>query len=371
MSRPHPRDARLYSRWKYALSLCETGYLFLVLFVFLASGLSSSLGSALERISSHRFVTAGLFLLCISLGYYCLSFPLTFGRSFLLERRFGLSKISPGDWLRDQLKSGIISYLLLLALVSAFYFLLDRYPRTWWVPVSIFWILFSFLLAQLAPVVIIPLFFKYKPLIDEALRERILSLAGRMQVKLLDVFQIDMSKKTLKANAAFTGWGPTRRVILGDTLKDRYTLDEIETVVAHEFAHYRQKHLLKLLAFHAALTAGLIYGIFLSAQTVLGWFGLHSLSASAALPAVFLYFHLFSTVIQPAHAFVSRRMERQADTLALRATGNPQAFISAMEKLGQQNLADTDPHPLIKFFFFDHPPISERIAMARKERPDE
>ena len=264
----------------------------------------------------------------------------------------------------DQLKSGVLSYVLALILILSFYWILGRFSQ-WWLVTSIFWIVFSVVLAKLAPVLIIPLFFKYKKLEDEVLRERIFNLASRMQIKLMDVFQIDFSKKTLKANAAFTGMGRTKRVLLADTLKDKYTHDEVEVILAHEFAHYRLKHMIKLIAVNSLLILGLFYLIFKTSVYALGIFKLNSLLQLSSLPLVFLYFILFGIILQPLEAFVSRRFEKDADLLALRVTGSKEAFISLMEKLAAQNLADRNPHPIIKAFFFTHPPIDERIKIAK------
>ncbi|MCU0652618.1 MAG: M48 family metalloprotease, partial [Candidatus Omnitrophica bacterium] len=210
------------------------------------------------------------------------------------------------------------------------------------------------------------LFFKYKKLTDEGLKERIIHLAEEMNLKILDVFEIDFSKKTLKANAAFTGWGKTKRVILADTLKDKYSHDEITVILAHEFAHYKLKHLIELILINSAATIAAFYFIHKTSNNVLSFFNLSTLSDIAAFPVVCLYFVLFGIIMQPLSNFISRIMERQADKMALEVIGSKEAFISMMEKLAQQNLADRSPHPVIKFFFFDHPPIDERIQMAKK-----
>lgn len=212
---------------------------------------------------------------------------------------------------------------------------------------------------------IIPLFFKYKKLSDEALRSRILGLAAKFNVKILDCFEIDLSKKTLKANAAFLGWGKTRRVLLSDTLKDKYTHDEIEVILAHEFAHYKLRHLVKLILLNSCLTICCFYLISVTSRYVLKFFGLPSLADITGLGVIALYFVLFGIIMDPFTNFISRGFEREADLLALQITGFKDAFISMMEKLSAQNLADRSPHPLIKFFFFDHPPVDERIEMAK------
>lgn len=356
--------AKSYSYRKYALSIIDFLYSITLILIFLGSGFSLSLESLVNSASLGNYLRPALFLLIASLGYYLLNLPLNFYASFILEHKFNLTKQKVSGWWMDQLKSAVLAYLILLILVLSFYWILGNF-RQWWLVASIFWIFFSVLLAKLTPVLIIPLFFKYKKIDDEILRRRIFDLAAKMRIKLLDVFQIDFSKKTLKANAAFTGMGKTKRVILADTLKDKYSHDEIEVILAHEFAHYRLGHMLKLIIANSLVILGLFYLIFKTSSYVLGIFNLDYLTRLSGLPLIFLYFIFFGVITQPLEAFISRCFERQADSLALKVTANKEAFISVMEKLASQNLSDRSPHPAIKFFFFTHPPIDERIKLAK------
>lgn len=355
--------AKQYSNIKYSLDIAGIIYALVLVFLFLKSGVSRDIVLILNAYAPD-FLSIPLYLLAVSLGYYILSLPFSFYQSYTLEHKFSLTNQKLSDWFNDQLKAGVISYVISLILAAAFYFILNHNPNNWWPVIAIFWIFFSVLLAKLLPVIVIPVFFKYKKLSDESLRERIMKLADKMKVKILDCFEIDFSKKTLKGNAAFVGVGNTRRVILADTLKDKYTYDEIEVVLAHEFAHYQLKHLLKMIAVNSFSTLAVFYLIFKTNSYILNWFGLSTLADLAALPVILLYFILFGIIIQPLEAFISRSFERSADSLALETTGAKEAFISTMDKLAKQNLADRSPHPIIKFFFFDHPPIDERIKMA-------
>jgi len=356
--------AKSYSHQKYLLNIIDMFYSIALLLVFLGSGLSLSLENFIKNFNLPGYLSTAVFLLILLVFYYLLNLPLNFYAGFTLEHKFNLSKQKIGPWFLDQLKSGVLAYIIFLILILGFYWILIKFEQ-WWLAISIFWIAFSVVLAKLTPVLIIPLFFKYKKLEDESLRQRIFNLAQKMQVKLMDVFEIDFSKKTLKANAAFTGMGKTKRVLLADTLKDKYSHDEVEAILAHEFAHFQLKHIFKLIAINSLLTLGLFYLIFKTNVYFLGAFKLSSLAQLASLPLVFLYFALFGIILQPLEAYVSRRFEREADSRALKTTQNKEAFISLMDKLASQNLADRNPHPLIKFFFFDHPPIDERIKTAK------
>lgn len=357
--------AKRYSTIKYSLAIVDVIYLLALLLVFASLGISRILAQEISRLIAGRYLIIGVYFLTVYLGYYVLEFPLNLYRSFILEHKFSLSSQSLGSWLKDQAKIVALSYLIGIILLEAFYYILGRYPLVWWLVVSLFWIFFSLIMAKLMPVIIIPLFFKYSKLSDSTLRERIINLANKMKIKILDVFEIDFSRKTQKANAAFVGWGATKRIILADTLKDRYSHDEIEVILAHEFAHYRLKHLLKLILINSFATILSFYLIFITSDFVLSLFGLSSLSDIAGFPVIMIYMTVFGIVMQPFQNFISRVLERNADKVALKTTGLKEAFISMMGKLASQNLADRTPHSIIKLFFFDHPPIDERIAMAR------
>ena len=360
------QKAKRYCAIKYTFAIIDTVYILGLLFLFLRLGLSGILAYNISKVFSSSFLLIPGYLLAISLLYYLLDFPLTLYRSFILERKFCLSHQKFRDWLFDQFKAGILTYIISLILLGAFYYILKHNPVLWWLIVSLFWIFFSVILAKLTPVIIIPLFFKYKKLSDEILRQRILILGQKLKVKILDVFEIDFSKKTLKGNAGFVGIGNTKRVILADTLKDKYSHDEIEVILAHEFAHYKLKHLLKIILLNSSATILAFYLIFKTSGYFLGGFGLSALSDIAALPLIAIYLVACGITLQPLENYFSRRWERDADKLALKVTGLKEAFISMMEKLSLQNLADRNPHPLIKIFFFDHPPVDERIEMAKR-----
>ncbi|MEW6101225.1 MAG: M48 family metalloprotease [Candidatus Omnitrophota bacterium] len=367
---PDPQEdfkarAGRYSTEKYTLEIIDTVYTLILLLFFLFSGASKAWEEIVTRAIPSRFFNIPIYLFSLLILYYLLTLPLNLYRSYYLEHKFSLSTQRLSGWFLDQLKSGIIAYIMGLIITGAFYYILGVYKSTWWLLVSLFWIIFSLIMAKVFPLIIIPLFFKYKELSDEGLKERILRLADKMQVKILECFEIDFSKKTLKANAAFVGWGKTRRVILADTLKDKYSLDEIEVILAHEFAHYRLKHLLKFILVNSAATVVSFYFIYIHSAGVLNRLGLRSLSELSSLPLIFLYLMAFGIITQPLANYLSRVMERNADFMALTVTQKKEAFISMMDKLSLQNLADRKPPALIKFFFFDHPPIDERIQLAK------
>ncbi len=360
--------SKKYSLIKYSLAITDIVYLLVLLFVFQLLGLSAALFEYLASVVSGQFVLP-LYLAIVYSVYYLLNLPLNFLSSFFFEHKFNLSKQSIASWAADQVKTYLLSYLLILIIFSAFYYITARFPVSWWIICSFAWMFFSLILAKLMPVLIIPMFFKYKPLSNSSLKRRIIDLADKMGIKLLDVFEIDFSKKTLKANAAFVGSGSTRRVILADTLQDKYTDEEIEVILAHEFAHYKFKHLLKMIIINACITVFIFYLMFKTSGYFLGLFSLDSLSNAASFPLVVFYFTILGIITRPLENYISRRFEINADIMAVKTTALKEAFVSMMNKLASQNLADPSPGKLTKIFFFDHPPIKERIEVISKLYP--
>jgi len=356
-----------YWRIRYSLAIGEIIYLLFLLFIFLKSGFSQTLSNYILKLTSIKSFGVAIYLMVIYLIYFILNFPFYFYQSFVLEHKFSLSCESFSGWLKDRLKEGIIFYIISLILIEFLYFSFDYSPYYWWILVSVFWVFLSIILAKILPTIIIPLFFKYKKLNDEDLRKRILELASKMKVKILDIFEIDLSKKTNKANAGFLGLGKTKRIILADTLKDKYSPQEIEVILAHEFAHFRFFHLWKILFLEALFIILNFYLIFKTKDYFLKWYGL-SLKDIGAMPIIFIYLIFWEIISLPFKNFIKRIYERNADIFALKITGLKEDFISLMEKLSQQNLADRQPHPIIKFFFFDHPSLEERINLARNFR---
>jgi STE24 endopeptidase len=217
-------------------------------------------------------------------------------------------------------------------------------------------------------VLIIPIFFKYIPIENKELKERILDLARRARVPLTDVCQIDLSTKTKKANAALVGLGRTRKVILADTLTNEFTIEEVEAVVAHEFGHFKYRHIWQLLAFSGAVTLAGFYILSLVADKAVNLTGASGLDDLYLFPVLLLLMIFFGLIILPWQNLFSRVLERQADRFTLDITSDAGTFISVMRKLASMNLADVDPSWWRKVLFYDHPPIAERIKMAEHGR---
>ena len=352
-----------YSRIKYTLAIVGFVYLLLILVLFQFSGLAIQLRIKVSSIFGNQFFLIFFYCLLLFSLYFILNLPLEFYRSYAVEHRFGLTREKFPHWIADKIKEFLVGFIILIILVEGFFFFLRYYPDNWWWISSLFWIFFSVILAKVFPVLIVPLFFKYKKITDEELRRRILNLADRMGIKILEVYQIDFSKKTKKCNAALVGLGKSKRVVLTDTLQGNFSPDEIEVILAHEFAHFRLRHLIKMLILNAALILFIFYVLFKFAGLIFSRFNLN-LADIAGLGVWIFCFAVLQACFVPLLNWISRNMERNADRLAIKFTQLKDGFISVMDKLSQQNLVERNPSRWIKIIFFDHPPVQERIALA-------
>jgi STE24 endopeptidase len=291
--------------------------------------------------------------------------PLGFYSGFVLERRYNLSTETFRGWLRDQAKSFAIGVVLAGSAAAVIYWCIGRSPDDWWVSAGLIFTLLIVGLTNIAPVVLLPLFYTVKPLSRDALRTRLLALADRAGARVLGAYEWGLGGKTRKANAALAGLGGTRRILVSDTMLAEYSDDEIEVVLAHEIAHHVHGDIWKGILFESGL---IVAGFYLASRVLPalgGAAGLRGVDDVAGLPLLLLAAGAVSLVMVPAAHAMSRAFERRADRFALELTQNPVAFISAMRRLGAQNLAEEDPSRVVQWLFYSHPPMGDRIAAAR------
>ena len=299
--------------------------------------------------------------------YSIINLPLGYYSGFVLPHRFGQSNQSFKDWVIDQLKGLAVGLPLGLILLELLYLALRATGDLWWLWGAGGMLFFSVLLSNLAPILIMPLFNKYIPLGDEhkELAERLLALARRANTKVRGVFKFDMSKRTKSANAALTGIGNTRRIVLGDTLINEFSTDEIETVLAHELGHHVNRDIPLFIIFGALSTTLSLYFASLALNWATAYFGFSGPADVAAFPALSLILGAYGLVTMPIGNAVSRWRKKMADDYALQATGKNEAFASAFTRLANQNLGEIDPEKWVVFMFYSHPPLGERIEKAR------
>ena len=295
--------------------------------------------------------------------------------TFVLEKKYGFSTITWRLWITDLIKSLILSAIIMTIMISAFMAFIYYLPASWWFWAWVFFTLFEIILLWLYPVLIAPLFNKFEPIKDEALREKINALMDKAGLKTKGIYQVDEGKRSKHTNAYFTGIGKTKRIVLYDTLLSSHTPDEIVAVLAHEIGHWKKKHILKQLTFMIVASLVLLYFIYL----IVNWsflysaFGLKVTPVYAGLFLVSLYLSSAAYFLGPIGAAVMRRYEREADKTAWELTGTSEPMISALKRLAKDNLTNLHPHPLYVWFYYSHPPLIERIeylrAMNNKKTP--
>ena len=366
------KKAKTYARIRRRLWLVDTAFSGLYTVVWLFLGWSLVLRQWLTDLLTADWLIIAAFAAIFGGIYLFLNLPLGYYSGFVLPHRFGQSNQTLRDWILDQVKGLAIMTPLGLMLLELLYVALRAAGGLWWLWTTGGILIFSVLFSNLAPVLIMPIFNKFVPLGDEHkdLAERLLRLAERAKTKVRGVFKFDMSKRTKSANAALTGIGNTRRIVLGDTLINEFTPDEIETVLAHELGHHVNRDIPFLILTGAFITT---VGLFL-ASVALEWvirtFHFSSTADVAALPALGLIMGIYSLVTMPLENALSRWREKMADEYALKSTGKPEAFASAFTRLANQNLGEVDPEQWVVFLFYSHPPLGNRIQRALSWKND-
>lgn len=362
-----------YSRTREWLVLVGGVWSALLNVVALTTGLSAWMRDRATGVAPRRLGPAIPYAVGSTILSFVVSLPLSYFRGYVVEQRYGLSNQTRRAWMVDELKELGIGLALTAPLIQGVYWLIRRWPARWWAIVSALTVPLSAVLANLAPVLLMPLFNKFEPLPDRALAQRVTDLAAREGVHVSDVLQMDMSRQTKKANAAFTGLGNTKRIIIGDTLLQEFTPDEVEVVLAHELGHQVHNDIWKLIALGAPTSLVSLAAAHFLNPPVLRRFGKRWRIAAedgardvAALPLLMLLGQSTLLAVVPALNALSRNLvEHPADRYALNLTGKRDAFIGAMQKLGRMNLSDPHPPALVKLLLYSHPPLQERIDFAR------
>jgi STE24 endopeptidase len=362
------KQAKEYSRIKRRLWLVDTLFSAAYALAWLFLGWSISIRTWLTTITTNDWLLVALYIFIFGGIYAALSLPLGYYSGFILPHRYGQSNQALKDWIVDQLKALAIGAQLGLIMLELLYLALRLTGNTWWLWVAGGLLLFNVILSNLAPVLIMPLFNKYVPLGDEhqELQERLLNLAKNANTKIKGVFKFDMSKRTNAANAALTGIGNTRRIVLGDTLINEFTVDEIETVLAHELGHHVHKDIPFLIAFGTLSTTLSLFIASLALNAAVNFFSFTSPADIAAFPALMLILSAYGLLTSPIDNAISRWRENMADDYALSSTKKGEAFASAFTRLANQNLGEIDPEKWVVFMFYSHPPLGERIEKARR-----
>jgi STE24 endopeptidase len=341
------------------------------LIALLALGWSGELASASRELGRtlpwHLGSAAAVVLYTglLTIGWELFSLPLSLYRSFLLDRKYGLSSEAFATWLSDHVKAMGLGLVLSVAAAVSVYASIRLWPERWWLVVTALFAAVAALGSRMAPVVLMPMFYRFRPIERESLRARLLALSTRAGVPVLGVFEWGLGEKTTRANAALVGMGRTRRILVSDTLLKDYSDDEVEVILAHELSHHVHHDLWSGLVVETAIVCASLA----AADAAIARFGpAVGISAPwdlAGLPLMVLAGGAVSLLLTPVANAWSRQNERRADNFGLALTGRPEPFISAMRRLAAQNLAEARPSRPVFWLFHTHPTIDERIAVAR------
>lgn len=364
MTAEQTKDVKRYNKIKLVASLISGAVSFAIIIILLAGGYSLRIEQFAFSLSQNEYIALLIFATIIGSINSVITLPLSFYSGFILEHKYNLSNQTFLQWTWERTKGMLVSLPIVLPLMMIFYFLLLTFESNWWLPVGITMFIVSIGLSRIAPIIILPLFYKLTPLEDSPLKEKILSLTKSTSMHVEGIYSFNLSKTTKKANAAFTGIGKSKRILLGDTLMNNFSEEEIETVFAHELGHYTHGHIRKNILVG---TISIFFGLYLTSVAYsfsLPWFGFSFVTQLAALPLLMLWLGIYSLITSPLGNILSRKYEFEADRYAVERTNNKPAFVSTMNKLAKMNLADTQPHPFIEFLFYSHPSIEKRILAA-------
>src|SRR5579864_5298157 len=359
---PEAYRYNLIRRW---LGIADFALGFVFLVILLVTGWSGWLRDLAYRMGFRNYsLSVFMYLLFLLIISKVLGIGLDF-YGYRLERRYKLSTQRFRAWLWDEVKGFLVGLILGGIVVEVLYSTIREWPQNWWLLAWALFMVLFILLAQLAPVVLFPIFYKFEPLEDEELRRRLVILSEHAGTRVRGVYRWRLSEKSKKANAALTGLGRTRRIILADTLLDNYTPDEVEAVLAHELGHQVHRHILKSILVQAAITFVGFWAANWTLHYAVDQHMFEQLSDFANLPLLALVSVVLSFLLMPALNAYSRFNERQADRYAFESIASVEPFISSMNKLAEQNLAERTPSKWVEWFFHSHPAISRRLAAAK------
>ncbi len=353
-----------YTQANSRVGLVETLFGSLLLALFLFGGPLAWYDRWISSLTDSFIVQGVLFALGLMLFQALLDVPFSIYRTFVLEERFQFNASTPRLWMTDLLKSLGIGSLLLALLAAGSLALVQASPSGWWLWVWLFFAVITLLLMYLSPVLIEPLFFKFQPLLNEQLAERVKTVMASAGLQVERVQQVDASRRSKHSNAYFTGIGRVKRIVLFDTLLEQMDDDEIIGVLAHEAGHWKLGHIWKRL-----LTMELVsLAICWLAWRLLAWgglpdlFGLEPISFAGQVLLLGFLASLAGFPLTPISSALSRRHEWQADHFAVDLTGQAGPLARALAKLCRENLSNLHPHPLFAWFYYSHPPVVTRVA---------
>lgn len=359
-------EARRYNHISLACTIADMAldlvYLGLMAFVF-ARPIDAWLSTFPILVGDRSILRLLALYLIVMLLHIAVSFSLSFYSNYIVEHQFALSTQSLRRWFRNWALSNVLTIILGAVLNVGLFWIIWHTGAYWWLIAAAAFFVVSIVMGQLAPVVIVPLFYKVERIENEELDARMQRLAAGTGITIEGVYRLGLSADTVKANAMLAGLGRTRRVLMGDTILEKFTPAEIEVIFAHELGHHVHRHIPKMIATGVVVS---LASFWLIDRAIVGWAGIPTAASTptSALPLVMFTLTAFSLAVSPIQNAISRRYERQCDRYALTRTGDPASYRTAFLKLARLNKADMEPNRIEVFLLHSHPPIAERLSLA-------
>lgn len=359
-------QAKEYARIRRRYTFLDLGLGAALLLLWLLTGLSAQLRDWISSWTANPWLAVLAFGAIFGGVFTLLDLPLSYYTGYILPHRFQQSNQDLKGWITDQIKGLLLAAVLGGMVLEGIYYLLRAAPQDWWLWAGALMLFFNVLLANLAPVLLFPIFYKFTALAeeDQELAERLMALAEKAGAPVMGVYRFDMSRRTKSANAGLTGLGRTRRIILGDTLLEEFSTEEIETVLAHELGHHAHHDIPLGMLVGAGITLGGLYLTSLGLEWGVNALGFRSTADLAALPLFVIFLGLYGLISSPLSNGFSRWREYLADDYALQLTGDGKSYAAALRRLSDQNLAEVDPPAWVEYTLHSHPALSKRIRRA-------
>ena len=353
--------AKTYENEKRKIGIVGSLLSLVFILLFYSSGLSDYLANINLSFIYVFLIYVSIFLVLSTI----IGLPLGYYSSYVHEHKWGFSNYTKKTWLLDQLKSFAVSLILLPILLGLFFWVLWKFPDTWWLVAATVTTLVSIVFVTLFPVVILPIFNKYDPIEDEKLTNQLSDILHKAGLKPSGFFRQDMSRQTKKENAFLAGMGKTRRVVIADNLLENMSLSEIKSVIAHEVGHYHFSHLPKNILIGTIQQLIIFYLLNIIMKILYPEFLTSNTNNLSLFPMFSLIMSLLSSLLfGPLNNMISRYFERQADRTSLELYPDKDSFQKAMAGLANRNLSNAYPEWWVKLLYYSHPPIGERLSFA-------
>ncbi|MCP3742549.1 M48 family metallopeptidase [Rossellomorea sp. BNER] len=353
-----------YSNIRNLLFFLSTPYEWVFYFLILILGISRKFENWAVEITKFRFLQTGIFLFWLTLTSFIAIFPFQY-ISHTLSKKYNISTQSFSGWMKDEFTDFWVNYLMMFVIVTVLYWLIRRFPKKWWLAAWALSVPFSIFLMFIQPVLIDPLYNDFYPLKDKQLEEQILTLASKANIPTDHVYEVNMSEETNALNAYVTGVGSNSRIVLWDTTLNKLNKDEILFIMAHEMAHYVEKHIYIGIGIYLLFS---LVGLWIAAKWMARLVEKHSeslkvkrVSHLSSLPLFLLITSVLLFASSPISNWISRYQEVRADRYAIEMTGNKEAAISSFQQLSKVGLSQVNPPLIVKIFRYGHPTMLERL----------